>query len=129
MGHSVTIATKHPQYGSFNWNGVDVVEGLNIDLMAEFTKRFDYIITLWDIWRIAAASFPREKWVAYVPISSESVGQDLEQTLSGTSTQIAMSRHGEKAMNEVGISPIYAPHGIDTSVFTIKPDGRANFRA
>jgi hypothetical protein len=32
-------------------------------------------------------------------------------------TPVAMSRFGERALRDAGFDPLYAPHGVETSVF------------
>jgi glycosyltransferase involved in cell wall biosynthesis len=106
---------------------VEVVDGTNIPLIAQYANQFDYVFTFWDIWRLEER-FPREKWVAYVPISLESISDNLLKVLKDTKYQIAMSRYGEKLLREAGFDPFYAPHGVDMTKFRINPEGRERFR-
>jgi len=131
-GHFVRIGTKHEDHGWYEWNGFEVFEGTDtyfINQMIE-DEGFDYIITLWDIWLLhGKRQYPKEKWVAYIPIDTEWISKALAEVCVNTGTQIAMSKHGERELKSIGLNPHYVPHGVDTNVFKPKPEGRAAFRA
>lgn len=130
-GHDITFATKHPQFGNADYNGIPIIAGQDIAYLNELMERgnFNYVFTLWDIWMLAdKRKLPKEKWVAYIPIDTNGISALLNSVVKETSVQVAMSRHGERALREAGYKPVYAPHGVDTA--TLRPDaeGRVAFR-
>ncbi len=112
-------------------DGVEVFEGINVahvNKMVEVEK-FDYIFTLWDIWLLQAKTkFPKDKWVAYVPIDTEWIADALKDVVKETGIQIALTQHGVRELRSIGCEPFYAPHGINTKIFRPNPEGRAAFR-
>ena len=139
-GHEVKIAIKHWHYGWHDWQGVEVFEGLHLDYMSNIIERegFDYIISCWDIWGLhSKRHFPKDKWVAYVPIDTEWIAQRYKEVLLGTDMQqdgrgpgsfIAMSKHGSRELESIGIKSVYAPVGVDTNIFKPDSEGRAKHR-
>jgi glycosyltransferase involved in cell wall biosynthesis len=130
-GHYVRIGTKHPIQKWHTWEGVEVFDGTNIPLVVTMLQeeRFDYIVTLWDIWTLQGKpAFPREKWIAYVPIDTYKISTDLASQALRAGWTIAMTRHGAQELNEKGMIPFFAPLGTDTKTFRVKPKGRAAFR-
>lgn len=131
-GHTVTVATKHPTFGRHTWNGVDILPGQDIGYLCDFMKAYQYDLafTLWDIWMLAdKRKFPKDKWAAYVPCDTNALSTKLHKVLKETRWQIAMSKHGFKAMKDAGLDPLYGPHGVDMK--TLRPDAEARktFRA
>ncbi len=125
-GHSVTVATKHPHFGKYDWNGTEIMPGQDIGYLNQLMKcgRFDYVFTLWDIWMLAdKAKFPKDKWIAYVPIDTNEISKKLLTVVRDVGTPVAMSKHGLRAMEAAGLKPVYAPHGVDMS--TLRPDAEA----
>jgi len=99
------------------------------DMLEE--EDFDYIFTLWDIWQIKHKGlivYPKDKWVAYVPIDTEWIADDLAEVCHKAGFHIAMSRHGERELRSIGINPFYAPPGIDTKAFRPDKEARDRFR-
>jgi len=125
-GHTVTVATKHPHFGNYDWDGTTIMPGQDIAYLNEFMKRgkYDYVFTLWDIWMLAdKLKFPKAKWVAYVPIDTNEISKKLLAVVKEAGTPVAMSKHGLRAMEASGLKPVYAPHGVDMS--TLRPDAEA----
>ena len=130
-GHSLTIATKHPSFGSLQWEGIDVFNGQDIAYLIELMgqRDIDYVFTLWDIWVLSGKRhFPKDKWVAYVPTDTNDLSTVLAEVLADTGVQIAMSKHGLSSMRRGGFAPLYAPHGVDMATLYPDPEGRREFR-
>jgi len=112
--------------------GVEVFEGTLYENVRHMLRaeNFDLLFTLWDIWGLVndTKKYPPEKWVAYVPIDTETISKRLQAVVEKTGLQVAMSRHGERELKSIGMEPYYAPHGVDTSVYYPDPEGRARFR-
>lgn len=132
-GHFVRVGTKHAET---KWttrpDGLEIFEGTDVFLVNQMIagENFDYIITLWDIWTLAGKrQFPKEKWVAYVPINMLELHEHYKEVLTNTSMQIAQSRFGEGVMRTAGFDPVYAPHGIDTKAFYPDAAARDEFQS
>jgi glycosyltransferase involved in cell wall biosynthesis len=130
-GHTITVATKHPSFGRHTWEGTDILPGQDVGYLCDFMKayKYDLSFTLWDIWMLAdKRKFPKDRWAAYVPIDTNALSVQLGNVLKETRWQVAMSRHGERAMTDAGLAPMYGPHGVDMT--TLRPDAeaRATFR-
>jgi len=148
QGHFVRVATKHPYVGWVKWNDIEVCEGVRIDLLCQMIEEeeFDYIFSIWDIWQLyGKRQFPKEKWVAYVPIDTEWISERLAQVCLGTDLavqknlpdkpqargpgyHIAMSKHGVRELRSIGLKPLYSPLGIDLETFKPVPKWRTFFR-
>lgn len=115
-GHEVIIATKHFHTGVVDWNGCEVINGMDVGLLNRWRIKqgVDYIITLLDIH--ALPSLP-EEWIAYCPFDTEHVPSSIESRLSNIKLLIALTKHGQEEYAKVGYPSMYAPHGVDTKVF------------
>jgi len=132
MGHFVRVGTKHADHGWYEWDGFEVFEGTDTFFVNQMIKDedFDYIITLWDIWLLQGKrQYPKEKWVAYIPVDTERISKVLAEVCKNTGVQIAMSKHGRKELESAGLKPSYVPPGVDTKVFKPKPEARKAFRS
>ncbi len=76
------------------------------------------IITLGDVWTFRAPLLADMNVASWVPVDHETVPPVVAGwfEFSGA-VPIAMSRFGEQALRDVGLNPLYVPHGIDTSIF------------
>lgn len=125
-GHEVSVGTKHPHFGTYEWGDVSIFPGLDIGYMNEYIKEYsiDYVITLWDIWLLAGKrTFPKEKWIAYVPTDTNEMSSKLKEVAARAGRQLAMSKAGFLSMERAGFKPIYTPHGVDMK--TLRPDDAA----
>jgi len=76
------------------------------------------IITLGDVWTFQVPLLADMNTAAWVPIDHETVPPNVADWFEQTgSIPIAMSRFGEAKLAELGLSPLYVPHGYDPSVF------------
>lgn len=109
------------------WEGFTVLPSSGMDaygcdlLGGHVTSaRPDLVIILADAWPLNAAVIkglpcPVALWM---PVDADRLGAADERMLRESGAiPVAMSRHGEKSLKEAGFSPLYAPHGIDTSLF------------
>lgn len=56
-------------------------------------------------------------WMPIVPIDTEPVSEALRSILKYATYPVALTRFGFHQLGDVGITSMYAPHGIDTEVF------------
>lgn len=76
------------------------------------------IITLGDVWTFQQPLLSEMNVGAWVPVDHENVPPAVSGWFGMTgAVPIAMSRHGEAALQRAGLDPLYVPHGIDTAVF------------
>jgi glycosyltransferase involved in cell wall biosynthesis len=139
--HEIRIAVKHWYYGYHEWNGTDMFSGLFLGHVNDMLEQedFDYIISCWDIWSLhGKLHFPKNKWIAYVPIDTEWIAQRYKEVLLGLDIPgqvdrgpgqfIAMSKHGKRELEGMGLESLYAPIGVNTKIFKPNPEIRIKYR-
>ncbi len=76
------------------------------------------ILTLIDVWVLPARDMTRQDCACWTPVDHYPLPPRVaEALLVSQAHAIAMSRFGERALREIGIDPLYAPHGIDTTLY------------
>jgi FkbM family methyltransferase len=148
LGHDIAISAYYGLLGAKQrWNGItcypayaesygkDTVvphalhhfgagEG---DIVGDVASR-GLIITLGDVWVFDQPTLQIMNVAAWVPVDHETVPPMIENWFQVTGAiPIAMSRFGQAKLEEIGLQPLYVPHGIDTSVF--RPGDKAEARA
>lgn len=115
-GHEVIVACKHFHCGDVEWNGMHVIQGMDVGILNRMIDKgeADYIITLLD--NHALPSVPR-KWISYTPFDTEKIPASISKTLEYPLMIIALTKHGQKEIEGLGYECFYAPHGIDTSIY------------
>lgn len=136
-GYEVAISAFHGLHGSpIAWQDIPVYPGgrenWGLDIVAGHYQHWkaDLLITLMDTWCLNPAylSGSGMNMAHWTPVDCEPMGDADRQSLEAMQGMpIAISRHGERMMGEAGLKPMYAPHGIDTTVFR-PPDDRAALR-
>lgn len=130
-GHFVRIATKHEYVKWSTYEGIEIFEGTDTYLVTQMLERekFDLLFSFWDFWVLYGRRLPpKQSWVVYAPINMDILTPCYLEVLKNTSAQIAMTRYGERILKAAGFDCMYAPHGIDTSVYRPDEDGRRRFR-
>ena len=86
------------------------------------------ILTLGDVWTFESPLLDQLCVGAWAPVDHLQVPEVTSGWLHVMGAiPIAMSRFGEGLLREAGFSPLYVPHGIDTTVF--RPGDKAAARA
>lgn len=86
------------------------------------------IITLGDVWTFDVPLLRQMCVAAWVPVDHETVPPMVADWFEYSGAiPIAMSRFGEKALQNIGMQPLYAPHAFDGKVFY--PGDKAEARA
>ncbi len=84
------------------------------------------LVTLFDVWLGHHSSFFGEKdwlsklsnrWVAWVPVDSAPVAEAVAEQAAKAYRTVAMSRFGQKELQQAGVAADYVPHGVETNVF------------
>lgn len=125
LGHDVTISTYWGiQGGATRWNDMTVLPGFgnayctpSLHQHAKMTNP-DLIITLGDVW-VMDPGLLRDLPVAHwLPSDCRPMSLADRNVVEQSGAQlIAMSRFGFQNFRSAGFSPVYVPHGIDTTVF------------
>jgi FkbM family methyltransferase len=146
LGHDVAISAYYGLYGSrLRWNGLacypayaapygtDVVVTHALDHFEVEGKPFPeaaasgLILTLTDVWVLSQPLLADMCVASWAPVDHLELPGITRRWFEQIGAQpIAMSRFGERAMADADLSPLYVPHGIDTSVF--RPGDRAEAR-
>ncbi len=126
-GHEVWCGCKHNTGSWMEWEGHQIFQTTNIPLVNAFAdaENIDYIITLLDTWAVRTPYF---RWIPYFPIDTQYVSPMVTKSIEPSIAQIAMSMHGQQQLKEHGYNPYYAPHAVDTDVFSPCEDSRVKVR-
>lgn len=116
-GHEVTVACKHFHTGKVIWEGIPTIQGMDVEVLNRMVDsgEVDYIISLLD--NHALPSMPK-KWISYTPFDTEKLPESIRKTLSDPLMLIALTKHGQKEIENAGFECLYAPHGVDTKIFS-----------
>ncbi len=88
------------------------------------------IIALCDAWVLQPEKWPPgPRWAVWAPVDHRPLPPNVHKTLEHPAVvPVAMSRFGERMMQDQGLDPVYVPHGIDTDLFRPRPDLKAQAR-
>ena len=113
----------------FEYQGIPIYPGtddvMGQDLIERHLAHFkaDLLITQMDIWPFsrlvdlaAQECFP---WLAYVPIDFDPVPSEIVDKLRPAVFRVAMSKWGQKKMEEAGLQATTIHHGIDSKVYRL----------
>jgi glycosyltransferase involved in cell wall biosynthesis len=139
MGHDVAFYANWGVQGScLDWNGMRIYPGDgdwgNRTAWACASHHADgddcQVIALCDAWVLNPAGFPKDLRLAvWAPVDHYPLPPQVRTVLSHPQvTPIAMSRFGEQMMNDAGLDPLYAPHGVDTAMFAPHPERQGEIR-
>lgn len=146
LGHDVAISAYYGLNGStLRWNGISCYPGYaapyGVDVIVTHAlDHFDVeglsfpeaaasglILTLTDVWVLEAPLLADMCVASWTPVDHLQMPGITRRWFEQYGAQpIAMSRFGEQAMADAGLSPLYVPHGINTGIF--KPGDRAAAR-
>lgn len=134
-GHQVAISASHGLEGAvLPWNGIPVYprgfDKWGSDIVAGHAEHFaaDLVLTLCDIWVLRPDVFTQLNTACWFPVDCKPLSVADYQWLHQTgATPVAMSRYGQRMLADADITAHYAPHGVDTAMFT--PADQAAARA
>jgi FkbM family methyltransferase len=137
LGHDVAISAYFGLRGSMlQWQGIPVYPQGDApyggDVVGMHARHFgaDLVLLLADLWCVPHETLTGLNVAAWMPIDCEPMGMMDAGRLKayGDAIPVAMSRFGEKQLNDAGFDPVfYVPHGIDTTVFR-PPEDRQGLR-
>lgn len=136
MGHDVAISAYWGLEGDIiYWDGIQVFPGdseWGSRLLPAYAgmHKADLTITLMDVWPLTAQKLAGIKNLAsWLPVDHDPVpGKTVEFFEITGSRPIAMARFGEQLLNDIGLDPLYVPHGIDTAAFSPQREHRNETR-
>jgi glycosyltransferase involved in cell wall biosynthesis len=113
--------------GNITWQGLPCFPGMfdghGQDIMIPTSKvwQSDILLTLYDIWVMKPnekALKEEVKFVPWFPVDHDPIPSGIVDMLKVAFYPIAMTKSGQKAANDAGISKVgYVPHGVDTNIF------------
>jgi hypothetical protein len=84
------------------------------------------VLTLMDVWVLADRKLGSLNLACWVPVDHEPVSPNVAQFFEWSGAcPIAMSRFGERMLQDAGLDPLYVPHAIDTDLFRPIPQAEA----
>jgi len=104
-----------------------VIQGMDVNILNRMVDRgeVDYIVSLLD--NHALPTIPH-KWVSYTPFDTQKIPKSISDTLTHPLLIIALTKHGQIEIERIGYDCLYAPHGIDTSVYCPNEEKRLEGR-
>lgn len=139
-GHDVAISAFYGLEGrQLAWEGMQVypkhLDGFGNDvIMAHAGRHFQgdtqggLILPLMDVWVLSNQAIARANVACWTPVDHDPLPQPVLRfyQVSGA-VPIAMSRHGQEALEAAGIAcPWYVPHAVETAIY--HPMGRDEAR-
>ena len=135
--HDIAVSAYYGLQGStLEWDGITVYPAgtstFGNDIIRPHSEHhFDgergLILTLLDVWVLKGKDYrglPLASWVPLDHLKLQPIVHDF--FVESEAIPIAMSRFGQKQLQDAGLKAFYVPHGIDTEVFT--PLDRAECR-
>jgi FkbM family methyltransferase len=138
LGHDLAISAYYGHQGSeMEWNGIKIYPSYSASygsdvIVPHALHHFDahsskslheascrgIIVTLGDVWTFESPLLDQLAVASWVPIDHLAVPDVVRSWFNVMGAiPIAMSRFGERALQDAGFSPVYVPHGIDTATF------------
>jgi glycosyltransferase involved in cell wall biosynthesis len=141
LGHEVVVSAFCGLTGApMEWEGTTVLPSgqfeYGIDVLPHHMDMVkpDLTIMLMDVWKLGPiADYLRAQpapVAAWVPVDCFPLSRLDRAFLDQSGVRpIAMSRFGERQLEEAGLDPLYAPHVVDRTVFRpLEADERADYR-
>jgi glycosyltransferase involved in cell wall biosynthesis len=134
----LAISAFHGLQGArIRWNGLDVYPSFggtygNECILGHAESFFGrprdgLVLTLLDVPALDTAIWSRLDVACWVPVDHDPAPQVVRSFFARTAAiPIAMSRFGEERLK--GVDALYVPHGVDTAVFSPRPQSEARQR-
>lgn len=128
-GHDVAFASNHGLHGGrMDWEGCTVYPGgydvwandvVGLHARDHFRGRPGWVLTLADVWVLQGVAWEQNRVVSWVPVDHLPVPPKVAAYFHRTgAVPVAMAQFGQAELHKAGIGAHYAPHGINTDVFT-----------
>jgi len=127
-GHDVALFANYGLAGSkMDWNGMTVLpSGYDVwgnDVIAGHARNHfgdgrGVVITLFDVWVAQSQAWAGLDVASWVPVDHvPTPPQVVKYFVETGATAIAMSQFGQRMLSSAGVDALYAPHGVDTTLF------------
>lgn len=126
-GHQVAMGANWGLHGDMlDWEGFTVYPAgtkYSNDVMPAHAKHWfagenGWLIWLYDAWALKAPAYTEMNVAVWTPVDHHPVPPLVVQHFKDHgSVPIAMSLFGKAQLEKAELKPLYAPHGIDTTVF------------
>ncbi|HXO84524.1 MAG TPA: glycosyltransferase [Gemmatimonadales bacterium] len=135
LGHDVAISAYWGlEDHVFGWEGMTVYPGdgqygnRSLPMYAEHHDA-ELVITLLDVWVLTSKKLADLPLASWVPIDHEPVPLGVRKFFERTGSRpIAMSRFGERMLQDIDLDPVYVPHGVETKILRPRPECRRETR-
>ena len=125
LGHEIVIAAFHGVQGAPTmWENIPVLppgyDPYANDILGAHARAVnaDLILTIMDAWVIDPNQTQGFKVANWIPLDCSPLSvMDRSYLQRSGSIPIAISKFGKRMLEDAGFAALYAPHGIDTSVF------------
>ena len=125
-GYEVAIAANSGVIDqALHWNDIDIYPSrgnpFDFGLVHDYATHFnaDVILSLYDVW-----PFPEDvrkqmgkPWIAWIPVDGSPPPGRLLNAAKQSEWRLAMSKFGQKELEQAGIDSTYVPLGVDCDVF------------
>jgi glycosyltransferase involved in cell wall biosynthesis len=136
LGHELAVACNYGLHGTkLEWNDLTCYPtdgdwgNRTISTFADAYKA-DMVLALCDSWVMKPQLWPDTRMAIWAPVDHEPLPAACQLVLQAPNVfPIAMSRFGERMMQNVGLTPAYVPHSVDTDLFKPQPENKAAIRA
>lgn len=125
MGHDLAVAANYGLEGAtLLWEGIPILprgdDPWSNDIIGRHAEAHeaDVILALCDVFVLDPSALRGRKVAAWVPVDHDPPPPRVIEWFDETGAiPIAMSRFGQKALEEKGFRPLYVPHAFDAKVF------------
>lgn len=135
LGHDISLIANWGLHETItSWEGFTVYPAdstwgnSTIDVYAKHSEA-ELVITLCDAWVLHPDEWPEVNMAVWAPVDHCPIPPKVLKSLMPPNiTPIAMSRFGEKQMQDFKLDPLYIPHGYDPQTFRPMPEIRDKVR-
>jgi glycosyltransferase involved in cell wall biosynthesis len=104
-------------------NGINILpvgkDGLGSDSVLDHFRRggFHAVVSLVDAWGLNPNIMKQVPWFPFAPIDTQPVSPRNVEALKACIRPIALTQWAAGALTQVGMTPLYVPHGFDPHVW------------
>lgn len=122
VGELEFAGKKIPHYPrGFKQYSDDVIQPWHDDFRSQHPDVQDAVMTLYDVWvynDVPQRADFNTRFISWVPLDHMSLPPGVAKWLLRPNvTPVTMSPHGQRQLEQAGISSTYIPHAVDTKVF------------
>ncbi len=126
--YGLTISAFYGIEGSMiPWGGIPLLPGMGATYgnetilehaKATFGDEEGLVVTLLDAWVLDPNVWKQLRVASWVPVDHDPCPERVTSFLQGSgAVPIAMSKFGQRMLEETGLDPLYVPHAVDTKIY------------